>query len=518
MRRFTVLMSGAGAFLLCLSLAGCPIDGGGQIDLGARAEQVQEALTKGNDSLLAEDYDEAIAFYKDAYANDNFNPEAIIYSTLAELAAISVDPRVKNLMQNRLGITSYPATLGALFSDSWMKNYPDEQMEWDYWDDNLNTWVWWNEAGPNGPGYYYYGSVFVTAIPRYRENRVPELQVPGWFASTGAYMDSKIAGTMESYTTWTLLLGANLLDKNTGGLNDLFAGILDSVFGTTFDDLIIRSGRLKDSDSVKLDGEIIEKFGLAELFEGDVFISKAELDVLLASLRIIKASFEWLASYNWETDFSFLKYDWSDYNTFLQKLDDANVTKLPFRNSFLKNQNADMLGKSKADYAAAINTLFAAYDAIGGKDYIPEAAKDEWNNYRWIKDGLGKLRDAITNGGIFYIPENMPSGNIWPNDAGSAVAGFDMGKFFQKDYLSLNTLVELVEPNGDPKFYGITYFGNTVSETPFVLSNVNSYDYVGIKIKTAPIEDLIPVGLADLEDLLLPIPVDVGEILYQLYN
>jgi hypothetical protein len=358
----------------------------------------------------------------------------------------------------------------------------------------------------------------VSSTPKYEEyeNHVPELQVPGWFEGTNVYLESKITGNVESYTTWTLLLAANLLEKNTNGLNGLFSDVIESGFGATFENLCARAGQLKDSDSAKLDGRIIEKLGLDEILEGDVIISKAELDVLLAGLRIIKASLEWLASYNWETDFSFLKYDWNNYDEFQNKLRTATDAQLPFKNNFLKNQDETLLNKSKADYLSAIDTLVGAYDAIGDKDYIPEAVKDEWNNYLWIKDGLGKLRAAINGGGAFYVPENMPSGNVWPNQKSGAVWGIDMGKFFEKNYLTLDKLVE--NGSGKPKFYTIT--GDPPLGTP-LNSSPNSGDraVIGFKMLLTPVKNLIPVGLGDLEEsLYLPMPPEVGKILYDLYN
>ncbi|MDR0623715.1 MAG: hypothetical protein LBG10_04730 [Treponema sp.] len=516
-------MFGAIMVFLVMGFSGCPMDSPSS---KVSSEEIAKILEKGDDYLLNEDYDAAITAYKEAYAKDKSNTGAVIYSVLAELAAISIDPNVKNLMQNRLGVKSYPGTMGALFSDSWMKNYTDEELIYDYRDTNVNNWVWWWDDGPEGAGYYYWdGSqskyVLVNSTPRYDydDNIVPELQVPGWFGSTGIYLESKI-GTVESYTTWTLLLAANLLDKNTSGLNGLFNDVLNSVFGTTFEGLYSRAQQLKDGDSITLDEQLAEKLGLDEIFEGNVIISKTELDVLLAGLRIVKASLEWLASYNWETDFSFLKFDWNDYNKFQENLAKANVSNFPFRNNFLKNQDAGLLNKSKADYLTSIDTLIGAYDAIKNKGYIPDAARDEWNNYLWIKDGLQKLKTAINAAGTaaqFWIPETMPSGNTWPNTGTGAVFGIDMKKFFTPDYL---TLSKLVENNGNkPKFYGLTYTNNDdYSSTDYNKANIETYDAVGLKITLTPIKGLILKVFDEVENPMLPMPKEAGKVLYDLYQ
>jgi hypothetical protein len=487
MKKSVSFIFGVITVLMGMGFLGCPMDSPSSSDPSSGPSSggngngngnggVGAILERGTRYLLNEDYDRAVESYKEAYAKDNSNAEAIVYSVLGELAAISIDPKVKNLMQDRLGVKSYPATMGALFSDSWMENYPDEE----------------------------------------EENRVPGLQVPDWFKTTGVYLESKITGGVESYTTWSLLLAANLLDKNTSGLNGFFDDILSSVFGTTFEDLFSRAQRLKDSDTVELDTRIIEKIGLDEILEGDVIISKAELDVLLAGLRIVKASFEWLASYNWDTDFSFLKFNWNNYEDFLAKLKAANVSNLPFRNGFLKNQNVDLLNKSKADYIMAVDMLIGAYNAIGGKDYIPDAFKDEWNNYSWIRDGLQKLRTSITDAAQFWIPENIPTGSTYPNTKSGALLGIDMGKFFTPDYF---TLEKLVEPEGNaPKFYGLANMGGNNGTHITNQAGIDSYEAIGFKLTLGPVKALILEIFDDLEDNYIPMPKDCGKVLYELYH
>ncbi|MDR2739298.1 MAG: tetratricopeptide repeat protein [Treponema sp.] len=442
----------------------------------ALPSEVQDAIGTANALLLKDDYDGAVKAYRDAYTTNPDNPEAIIYSALAELAAISVDPKLGDLMRNHLGVKSYPATMGALFSDDWMKDYSD------------------------GGG----------------TSTVPELSVPEWFKSTKSYTDS-LSSKAESYTTWTLVLAANLLNHNTSGLDLVFDDILTSVFGETFEAVSGRVQRLKAGDSITLDEALAEKFGLDEIFEGDAVISKTEMDVLLAGLRLVKASFEWLASYNWETDFSFLKYDdWKDYDGFLAQLKKADVNRLPFRNNFLKNQDAALLNKSKADYLASIEALIDAYDAIKDKKYIPQAAKDEWDSYLWIKDGLQKLKAAINATGKdarFWIPEGLPSGKEWPNKEDGAVFGIDMQKFFTANHFTLEKLVE--HDGNTPRLYGFKDDKGTQLSSA---TGIETYNTVGFKVVLIQIKDLIPNAFDETETVYIHMPVDFGKALYELYH
>ena len=72
-------------------------------------------------------YDNAIKEFDELFVKNPNDPEAIIFSTLARLAAIAVDPGVCNLMTDRLGIKNYPGTIdGLLDIDSWMVEYADE--------------------------------------------------------------------------------------------------------------------------------------------------------------------------------------------------------------------------------------------------------------------------------------------------------------------------------------------------------------------------------------------------------
>ncbi|MDR1637897.1 MAG: hypothetical protein LBR93_11240, partial [Treponema sp.] len=73
---------------------------------------VDTALARGKDALKAGNYDAAVGYYQAAYQAGPNNPEAITYSVLAELAAISVDPDVQILVRDRLGVVNYPGTMG----------------------------------------------------------------------------------------------------------------------------------------------------------------------------------------------------------------------------------------------------------------------------------------------------------------------------------------------------------------------------------------------------------------------
>ena len=189
-----------------------------------------------------------------------------------------------------------------------------------YYDDNYYFYSWYDTAndvpqgyeGFVGPGYYRYNGLYgwelVSEVLRYDVNTspLPGMEIPSWFANTNMYNDSFSAGThLQSSTTYMWLMMANLADKNPDGLNNLLDDLLSSVFGNAFEEAYSRIADL--ADEVKLSEKTLEAFGLKGIFEGDVYIGKAELNILFAAMRVVKASLQWVASYDWNTDISFLK-------------------------------------------------------------------------------------------------------------------------------------------------------------------------------------------------------------------
>jgi hypothetical protein len=519
--RVRLVLGLALCFLSIVLVIGCDDGGGGG---GGGSGNVEASLASGNEALKNEDYDAAIAHYKAAYNADRTNPKAITYSVLAELAAISIDPKVKELATNRLGVVNYPGTMGALFTTDWMTEYKDQDFVREYLDESGHYvyWVDWWDPG-SGIGYYYYSSgyVFVSGTKKYETESeyYPGLTLPGWFAGTSVYKDSLISegglSAVQSTATFPLLMAANLLDKNTNGLNDLFNDILSSVFGSKFEELAKRVDSLRPDAAVTLDADVIAALGLDGLLEGDsLIIGKPELDILIAGLRISKATFELLASYDWNTNFSFAKFDWADQTKFKTELAKVSVSQLPFKNNFLNSQNQAMLNNAKNDYIAALSSISNVYDAIAGRDYIPPAAEDYLDDYRWIQDGVNKVRAAIQNNNTFWIPEELPStGNTWNGTEANAMFGIDMGKLFTPGYLKLN---EIVEMNGtNPVFYGLDASDQGVKINS--LAQIDSYEVLGFKIKLNKIKDLVPKCFDDTEIYVPMFPTEIGKEIYKKY-
>ena len=453
-------------------------------------------INSGNSALKNELYDEAIAYYEEAYAADNNNMKAIIYSALGKIAKISTDPKVANLLKNKFGFSAYPATLNALLNDSWLKEYAD-YLEWGYYDEALGDWVgWYDEWAVDAPYYpnvtkvgYYYGDcwydppyytgncTFVSDEARYSTYKLPELLIPSW-VSGGS--DSRYSGTLvganklQSFNTWTLLFIANVIDKNPNGLNAAIDELISSIFEGSFVEALERVKKLENNKTatITLDRDFIDALHLNDLMDEHDPVGWAELNGITSMMTFIKASLEWVAAYDLNTDLSFLRFAWeNDDSDFFEHLKSVIDPKdLPFNNNFMdaRSDGAAKMETAKASFITAIEGLKASYDAMLESPLYPTAVKDA---YPTINDGIGKLITAINNGGKFWIPED-PTTGTWPSaNRSDVLAGVDMGLFFQPGYLSLKNLFE-TDAGGRPVFYIKHYLYECTA-----YENWGGYDY-----------------------------------------
>ncbi|MDR3139622.1 MAG: hypothetical protein LBT95_08110 [Treponema sp.] len=482
----------AGAFLLlgCFFWTGCGSkDTGDPYAIDGTQAAVME---KGTELLEAEDYDEAIRYYEAAYRKDKANSEAAVYSSLANLALISVDSRVANLMKNRFGFIDYPNKLNALLSDDWMAEYKNSS-------EGENT------------------------------SRLPKLKVPGWFKTTQMYTKSLI-NDEESVNTWELLLLANLVENNTGGINPLLDEIISSVFGASFDDVCNRIDALKYEEAIDLDERFIQAINLEDFFgEYDgILVGKAELNIMVSALRVVKASLEWIASYNLETDLSFLKTDWDDPDKIIQNLKDLDKNKFPFNNNFLEDKKNGMMAKSKTDIITAIDRLIGSYEfLISTASSYPDGIKAALNKeeYRKGLTALTALKKAIDEEAVFEVTDILNENGVLQGllPIVAFTAGIDMGKLFTPGYFSLKS-GNLVETNGQgkPQFYLITDSGE-VQITSEADLDAENFQSMGIKIKLDLFTGLISTDLP-IDELFSDLPAieligdqEIAKIIYSKY-
>ena len=391
--------------LFALVLAGCSSDDGGSTSDGNYTSnpEVVEVLGSCIGFLKAEKWDEAVQCYDNAYDKDNNDPSAIIYSTLANLAKISIDPKVVALIKDNFGFKKYPNKLNALFSDSWFEDYDDESL--------------------------------------------PSIETPNWIKGEGSAYSTAFGAD-----AWALSLIANLIDKNTSGLNSLMDEVVDGVFGASYNKAAERIKKLESRQNarISLDPYFIEQLDLEDLFDEYDKIGWAEVNVVTSAMLLMKASLEWVQSYNLDNNLNPVKYTWKDdIDDILNHFKAMEANDLPFNNNFFKARSGKM-ANSKADFIKAIEGLQASYTSIQNSDLYSGKAKE---SYKTINSGFSEMLKAIKNGSKFYIPEDDPTEiNSWPTKDGNDVAAtIDFGNFFTEGYLSLQNIFET--EGGKPLFY-----------------------------------------------------------------
>lgn len=482
-------------------------------------EDTKDLLKEAVDLLLETKIDEGIAKIREAYAEQQ-NSETAMYYALAELASISVDKSVETLLKENMGIKNYPAKMNSLISGDWMKEYPitydryiyevteDEYGSYvrvsgtktDYYNDDYvrgnyylyeGDWVGYNcyltdvtldENGDylvsryNLPGY-----IDSSTATRYDVNgtddfkmvqegtvSLPEFNTPTWFKDTE--YDEKFNSTYTAQAVSYLLM-ANALECNSKGLNDLFDNIL-AVFGTKFANAKALAASLTDA-SVEIPSKVFDAFGLEGLLDGQssLKVGKAELNVLVASMEILKGTFQWLASYDWTLNLSYLKKAFIDYFDSDELLWDA------IENTVTKNtlavRNAQLMTASKNSFLSAISLVESSYNyLVGDTSQYPDVYVDSIKEYGDVYlQGVQSLKKAIQDGGIFFVPDDEWDMESWPTTASNTMMQIDMGKFFTAGYLT--DIIER-DDSGKVKFY----FGVRVGEGDY---NKSIYKYTPVK-------------------------------------
>lgn len=453
-------------------------------------------LNEGIDLLLEQKYDEGVAKIKAAYDKEK-NDETKLYYALAEIATISTDSSVSSIMKNNFGVKNYPSTLNALINGEWLKEYKrgvyedvytlsevskdeiyyssncvrvsgdrcgwnsdgchivallDEDNEWiSCWATDLN-YVKNVKLDENGKYLVYKNSLpqdvreqITDSTKKYRcsddhrkrvlsdydSSKFPEFNVPEWLKNSDRYNESLIKSTQTSATT-SLLLWGNLVECNPNGANGLIDNILK-----IFDGKFENAKKLADSISegnVIVPSKVISALGLEEVLgDSSVYVGKAELNVLISSMQILKGSFQWLSSYDLSANIASAK------DFFGEKPEEWGFFRKLANTNSLKVRNAGAMETSKKTFIEAIEILENSYNyLVSSASSYPQAAKDEVARYgNVVLAAAEDLNKCLKNGGIFYIPNENPFETLrWNASSSGNSFGIDMGKLFTAGYFS----------------------------------------------------------------------------------
>lgn len=255
---------------------------------------------------------------------------------------------------------------------------------------------------------------------------------PAWLKDTDYYKESFV-GTTATNVTQVLRFYASLIDCNPNGANELIDNIVN-VFNTKFNPVKEIANTISNN-SVLIPAKVIETLNLEELLgDSNVKLGKAELNVVIASLQLFKGIFEWISSYDLSANITELKSLFNSNESF-----DHNFINDIIKVDTFKTRNESAMALSKATFVDALDMLLASYDFIvSSENDYPQAAKDEIKRYGDVlKSACNQLKNSITNGTVFYIPEDdLFETNEWNATKDNCWFGIDMGKLFKAGYFS----------------------------------------------------------------------------------
>lgn len=474
---------------------GKTVSGSLSVTVKASTKEYKKLLEEGVQLLFDTKYDEGVAKIRAAYEKEQ-NDETKMYYALAEIATISTDKSVADIMRNNFGVTSYPLTLNALINGDWLKEYKNTEWVWiyepvkkadgwlvrvngtetPYYDVSNSIYIslkmdsdedWIREYGDysrikdirlddNGKylidAYDYYvnylsGSTIPDSVQLWdydytdREKlvfvdedstRQPEYNLPAWLKDSDLYKDSLVKSEQTARTISWLVYG-NLIECNPNGLNELVDNVL-LVFGDKFENAKKLAAEISES-SVTVPADVIAALNLNEVLgDSSIRIGKSELNVLIASMQILKGTFQWLSSYDLSANISSLKKIFAAGETDSLKLIRDVISEKTFA-----IRNADAMTASKNTFLESIGILDNSYTyLVGPSCEYPQAAKDALKQYGDVLlPAARNLKSCISDGTVFYIPSENPfDSGTWAASATNSSFGIDMGKAFTPGYFS----------------------------------------------------------------------------------
>lgn len=487
--------SSVGTCTVSFVYKGSNVEGTLSVTIKASSKPYKNLLNEGIDLLLAQRYDEGVAKIKEAY-NKEQNDETKLYYALSEIATISTDSSVSSIMKNNFGVKNYPSTLNALINGEWLKEYKrgvyedvytvseapadetyycvkvsGDRCDWnsdgeECWIkallDEDNEWIscyaadlhYVKNVRLDETGKYL---VSVYSLPEnvqaqitgstkkyeysykhekrvlsdYDSSKFPEFNVPEWLKNSDRYKESLIKSTQTSAST-SLLLWGNLVECNPTGANGLIDNIL-KIFDGKFENAKKLAASISEGN-VLVPSKVISALGLEEVLgDSSVYVGKAELNVLISSMQILKGTFQWLSSYDLSANIASAKDIFGENPEgwgFFRKLANTNS---------LKVRNAGAMETSKKTFIEAIEILENSYNyLVSSASSYPQAAKDEVARYgNVVLAAAEDLNKCLKNGGIFYIPNENPFETLnWNASSSGNSFGIDMGKLFTAGYFS----------------------------------------------------------------------------------
>ena len=487
--------SSTGACTVSFVYKGFDVEGTLSVTIKASSKPYKNLLNEGIDLLFDQKYDEGVAKIKEAY-NKEQNDETKLYYALAEIATISTDSSVSNIMKNNFGVKNYPSTLNALINGEWLKEYKrghyedvytlseaskdatyycvkvsgvrcdwnsdgekcyieallDEDDDWiscyygDFYyvknvklDENGKYLVYKNDLPVN------VRNQITDSTKKYRSSYDREKRVLSEYDSTkfpdynvpewlknSDRYKESLVKSTQTSATTTLLLLGNLVECNPNGANELIDNIL-KIFDGKFENAKKLAASISEGN-VLVPSKVISALRLEDVLgDSSVYVGKSELNVLISSMQILKGAFQWLSSYDLSANVSSAK------EFFGENPEEWEFFRKLAKTNSLKVRNAGAMETSKKTFIEAVEILENSYNyLVSSASSYPQAAKDEVARYgNVVLAAAENLNECLKNGEIFYIPNENPFETLkWNASSSSNSFGIDMGKLFTAGYFS----------------------------------------------------------------------------------
>ena len=492
--------------------------------------------------LNAGQYDTAAKLYETAYQRNKNDQELILYSTIAQLGNLLIDPNVRSIL-GTLYLAYVPSTI-----NDWICDEIDEEWPSDKWYSTYAATTYTPEDAvlPRLNGRI---SKFVTPFGDFEIN---QSQGRDWLVAG----DNR--PTREKFKNLMFWI---LISSYTSGFNPFVDNVNRYIFSEKFESALARAESLKDDARVLLNPRLKERFNLEEIYgPGDTYIGKPELNFIFGTLLGIKGMFEFLSAYDWTIELrnwlvTEIRVD-DGINEILDKMfslqesntthnsywkDTATVAKmLPLKNNFLQMRDSRALRKSRTSIDRALVMLNMSMDrwygdVSGNTSQLTSEAK---NKRLWARQGLSHAKNTV-NGGIFYFPARMPTKDEAANDIiswpsgysdqtsyGVKVYGLDTAKFFTPGSFSLPNLFTTELGGKAPSLFKIEWYedanndfievftGNYSPITSPIIGNGRENDVGGtgqgapygiysFEMNTKKLKEIFPKGFDDFGDAAL---------------
>jgi hypothetical protein len=469
----------------------------GHVTVTAEFETKEPAalLADGKKALQNGSYDFAASLFEAAWQRDKTNPEAVVYSTMSKLGSILANTRVRRELA-QIGMSTIPGTISGLL--------------------NRNTGI------KVGAWLDVYDGI---TLPKLGSPSGYPNSFHNYWMNTRTYNDD---GT-PTMTHLKILLFFNIIGLNAGGnanaVNMLLDDLLLDAFGKDFEEAAARTALIDYDERFVIDPALfraLAPMGLDKLIQEGDPVGRAELDILISFIRMIKAAVEWLASYDWEIDTRFIRVDWWEttvemlnpnycmnkilYDGYglIPKFWSAKIADnkllaqmLPLQNNFLKDRNNGMMFKAKNDFSQAINALKESinYLCSPGANVSSKTLDVLDQKYPWLQDFLAELKDSISSGGNFYLPEHRPTGTVWGITNTNAKYGFNINKLFTPGQLAIKKMVSTENNGTSLQFFGFNTGDSLHGSVITGIEQCDEYADASFEVNLAPIKEVMTKGL-----------------------